>query len=135
MRIPATPLFIALLWLTPPAGAQTPGLTVKTGETWTFSLFRGEPVRARKSVPDAKPGPGQVTVTVRSMMGTSMTIVNNSDLSYTYQAELIGAGKGVPARSCALPAHGRLSFEHWPEKASAVRLSHFRITRKDGNCP
>lgn len=118
-----------------PASAQAPGLTVRTGETWTFSLFRGQPVKARKANPSGKPRPGQIQVTVGSMMGTSMTISSNNPVGYTYQAELIGSGKPVPARSCTLPADGRISFEHWPEKANAIRLYDFKVAPKGGACP
>lgn len=126
-------LGIPLLLATSPLAAKP--LTVKTGESWVFSLYRGEPVRVRKANPQAKPARGQVVVTVTSMMGTTMSISSNNPVAYTYQAELIGAGKAVPARSCTLPANGRLSFEHWPQKANAVRLSQFRIADKAGACP
>ncbi|MFL6739822.1 MAG: hypothetical protein ACJ8FJ_11645, partial [Sphingomicrobium sp.] len=64
-----------------------------------------------------------------------MTISSNNPVAYSYQAELVGVDKAVAARSCTLPANGRLSFEHWPQKAIAVRLSRFRIAGKDGACP
>jgi hypothetical protein len=133
MRKTATTLIFASLLAASPAAAKP--ITVKTGESWLFSLYRGEPVRPRKTSPQTKPGEGQVMVTVTSMMGTTMTISSNNPVAYTYQAELIGAAKTTAARSCTLPAHGRLSFEHWPEKAAAIRLSHFRIANKDGACP
>ena len=124
-----------LALLAAPVAAQSPGLTVKTGESWMFAISRGQPVRARKVKPTVKPPPGQVVVTLKSMMGTSMSISSNSRQAYTYKAELIGAGKAVPLRSCTLPAGGRVSFEHWPEKADAVRISDFKVARKDGSCP
>lgn len=130
----ATPL-LALLLLASPAAAQSPGLTIKTGESWMFAISRGQPVRARKVDPAVKPAPGQVLVSLRSMMGTSMSITSNNPQTYTYSAELIGADKSVPVRSCTLPANGRLSFEHWPQTASAVRISNFRLAAKDGSCP
>jgi len=133
MRTVPTSLIFALLLAAAPAAAKP--ITVKTGESWLFSLYRGEPVRARKTSPQTKPSEGQVMVTVTSLMGTTMTISSNYPTAYTYQAELIGTAKTVSARSCTLPANGRISFEHWPEKATAVRLSHFRIAGKDGACP
>jgi hypothetical protein len=69
------------------------------------------------------------------MMGTTMTITSNNKQAYTYKAELIGADKAVPIRSCTLPANSRLSFENWPQKAAAVRLSDFKVATKDGACP
>ncbi|HEU4956339.1 MAG TPA: hypothetical protein VFT40_01790 [Sphingomicrobium sp.] len=130
---------IAALALLPllafPAAAKSPGLTVKAGESWMFAISRGQPVRARKVEPSVKPPPGQVLVTLRSMMGTSMSITSNNPRAYTYSAELLGADKSVPVRSCTLPANARLSFEHWPQNATAVRISNFKIAAKDGSCP
>ena len=128
-------IFASVALLAPPAAAQSPGLTVKPGETWVFSIFHGQPSKPRKVGPTTKPAPGQVMVTARTMMGTSLTISSNNPVAYTYKAELIGAGRAVPARSCALPADGKLSFEHWPERASAIRLSNFKPAPKGGNCP
>ena len=126
---------VLLSLLAAPAAAQSPGLTVKTGESWMFALSRGQPVRARKVKPTVKPPPGQVLVTLKAMIGTSLSITSNNRQSFTYKAELIGADKPVPVRSCTLPANGRMSFEHWPQKANAVRISDFKVARKDGSCP
>lgn len=126
--------FALLALLAVPAAAKSPGLTIKTGETWLFSLSRGQPARARRAKPSAQPSPGEVLVTVRSMLGTTMTISSNNAIGYTYHAQLVGAGKSIPVRSCTLPADGKLSFEHWPEKADAVRLSNFKPAPKDGRC-
>jgi hypothetical protein len=131
-RIAALALLTLLAF---PAAAKSPGLTVKTGESWMFAISRGQPVRARKVEPSVKPPPGQVLVTLRSMMGTSMSITSNNPRAYTYSAELLGADKSVPVRSCTLPANARLSFEHWPQNATAVRISNFKIAAKDGSCP
>jgi hypothetical protein len=128
-------VLFALLLAAAPAAAQSPGLTVKTGESWMFAISRGQPVRARKVAPTVKPPPGQVLVTLRAMMGTSLSIASNNRQSFTYRAELIGADRPVPVRSCTLPANGRMSFEHWPQKADAVRISDFRVARQDGSCP
>jgi hypothetical protein len=126
---------VLLSLLAAPAAAQSPGLTVKTGESWMFAISRGQPVRARKVKPTVKPPPGQVLVTLKAMMGTSLSITSNNRQSFTYKAELIGADKPVPVRSCTLPANGRMSFEHWPQNANAVRISDFKVARKDGSCP
>jgi hypothetical protein len=134
MSVRMTALALLTL-LAAPAAAQSQGLTVKTGESWMFAISRGQPVRARKVKPTVKPPPGQVLVTLKAMMGTSLSITSNNRQSFTYKAELIGADKPVPVRSCTLPANGRMSFEHWPQKADAVRISDFKVARKDGSCP
>ena len=85
-------IFASIVLLAPPAVAQSPGLTVKPGETWVFNIFRGEPSKPRKVAPTTRPAPGQVVVTARTMMGTSLTISSNNPIAYTYRAELIGAG-------------------------------------------
>ena len=124
-----------LLAASPGATARPAGLTVKTGETWQFSLFRGQPVNARKAGAKSRPAPGQIQVTVQTMLGTTMTITSNNPTAFTYKAELVGADKPVAARSCALPPDGRLSFESWPQTATAVRLSDFKVAPKGGACP
>lgn len=130
-----TLLLGSLMLLAAPVAAQAPGLTIRTGESWMFAISRGQPVRAHKVAPTVKPSPGQVLVSLRSMMGTSLSIMSNNPQAYTYRAELIGTDKTVPVRSCTLPANGRLSFEYWPQKASAVRISDFKLATKDGSCP
>lgn len=128
-------LGLALLLAAAPVHAKSPGLTIRTGETWVFNLSRGQPVKARKISAGARPAPGQIVATVRSMMGTTMTITSNNRIAYTYKAELIGAERTVPTRSCTLPANNRLSIENWPQKAKAVRLTNFKVATKDGACP
>lgn len=124
-----------LLCVAAPAAARSDGLIIGAGESWTFSLLRGQPVNARKSTASAKPSPGRIHVTVRSLMGTTMSIRSANDVAYRYRAELIEGGKATAARSCTLPAGGRVSFEHWREVADAVRLSEFRPASEDGSCP
>jgi hypothetical protein len=70
-------------------------------------------------------------------MGTTMTVTNNSRLSYTFHAELVGAAPPAQgkARTCTLPANGGPVLEYWPVKAAAVRLSTFKVAPADGNCP
>jgi hypothetical protein len=128
-------LLLALLLAAAPAFARPAGLVVRTGETWQFTLFHGQPVKARKASANARPAPGQIQVTVRSLLGTTMTISSNNPTAFTYRAELVGADKPVAARSCALPPDGRLSFESWPQQADAVRLSDFKVAPKGGACP
>jgi hypothetical protein len=127
--------FALLALLASPVAAEGPGLTIKTGESWMFAISRGQPVRARKVKPTVKPPQGQVLVSLRAMIGTTLSISSNNRQSFTYKAELIGADKPVPLRSCTLPANGRLTFEHWPQKADAVRISDFKVAQKDGSCP
>ena len=127
-------LSLALLAASPVAAKST-GLTVKPGETWEFAVSKGQPVQARKVGATSMPREGRIRVTVRAMMGTTLTILSNNSRPFTYTAELIGGAKAVPARSCTLPADGRLSFENWPQKADAVRLSNFKPAKSEGSCP
>jgi hypothetical protein len=118
--------------------AVTPGLadplTVRTGETWFFTIDHGEPTNARKAEATAKPPRGQVKVSVRALFGTMMTITNNSHQGYTFQAQLIGADdKAVNVRACGLPPNNQPALESWPQKAAAVRISDFKPT-KGGRC-
>ena len=125
---------IAALVLIAAAPAQAVGLTVRTGETWLFTIKNGEPAQARKVTPSAKIGKRQIKVSVRSILGTAMTVTNNSPIAYTFRAELISGGKATVARSCTLPAKARPVFEQWEQKADAVRISEFNVASTDGRC-
>ena len=125
---------IAALLLIAAAPAQAAGLTVRTGETWLFTIKDGEPAQARKVTPSAKIGKRQIKVSVRSILGTAMTVTNNSPIAYTFRAELISGGKATVARSCTLPAKARPVFEQWEQKADAVRISEFKVAGAGGRC-
>lgn len=116
------------------APAQAAGLTVRTGETWIFTIKNGEPAKARKVTPSAKIAKGQIKVSVRAMMGTTMIVTNNSPIAYTFRAELFQGGKVVAPRPCTLPANARPIFEQWKEKADAVRIGNFTAASADGRC-
>ncbi|MGI8932401.1 MAG: hypothetical protein ACR2FK_08500 [Sphingomicrobium sp.] len=130
-------LILAALVLASPATARSGnGLTVSIGETWIFRIDRGQPAHARKVASTVQPRSGEIRLILRSMMGTTMTLISNSPRSYTYRATLIGAGgKEITAKSCALPSDNRLAFESWPQTANAVRVSDFKVTRDDTVCP
>jgi hypothetical protein len=124
----------AIVLLFTSAVAQAAPLTVRTGETWLFSISRGQPVKARKVEATATPPRGHVKVSVRSAFGTMMTISINSEQGYTFDAQLIDAtGNAVKARSCTLPPKSQPALENWPQKASAVRIGNFRPA-KGGRC-
>ena len=125
---------IALALLASASPAHPGPLTVPVGDTWLFSLDHGQPVHARKAEASAKPGPGEVKVTFRALLGTMTAISNNSARGYTFQAVLIGAdGKAVTARTCTLPAGNQPALESWPRKAASVRIFDFRPTT-GGRC-
>ena len=126
------PLF-ALVAATPVAAKP---LTVGMGETWVFTIAHGQPANARKALPATKPAPGEIKVTVQPLMGTTMTLTNNSKFDYAYRATLIlPGGKAGPAKSCAVPANVRLAIEHWPRRVAAVRLSDFKPAPAGSLCP
>ena len=126
--------FAALLFLAS-ATVSTAPLTVKSGESWTFSVRNGDPINARKVAGTAKPGKGQIMVSVRRLMGTSMIVTNNSGTAYIFRAELLKGGKAITCKSCTLPAKPDPIFEQWKDVADAVRLSQFKPAPKDGSCP
>ena len=102
-------------------------LTVRTGETWLFTIDQGEPAHPRKIDATQAPARGEVKVSVRALFGTMMTITNNSAQGYTFEARLIGAdGKAVAARTCTLPPGNQPALETWPQKAAAVRIGTFK---------
>ena len=126
--------FAFALLLLAVAPAQAAALTVKTGETWIFTIRNGQPAKARKVTPSAKIAKGQIKVSVRALMGTTMTVTNNSPIAYTFRAELLQGGKVVAPRPCTLPANARPIFEQWKEKADAVRIGNFTAASADGRC-
>ena len=116
------------------AQATAEPLTVRVGETWLFAIDHGQPARARKVEPTAAPASGEVKVAVRTVFGTMMTISNNSDQGFTFQAQLVGSdGKAETARTCTLPPGNQPALESWPRKASAVRIGDFKAA-KGGRC-
>ena len=124
---------LALLAASPVAAEP---LTVRVGETWIFAIADGQPAKARKADSRAKPGGGEMKVTLSPLMGTTMTISNNSRFDYAYRATLVlPGGKAGPAKSCAVPANGRLAMEHWNQRVAAVRLSDFRQAPAGSLCP
>ena len=119
------PLLAVALIAAAPALAEP--LTVRTGETWLFTLDHGDPARPRKAEATAAPARGEMKISVRALFGTMMTITNNGAQGYTFQAQLIGAdGKAVNARSCGAPANNEPALESWPQKAAAVRIGGFK---------
>jgi hypothetical protein len=127
--------FLALTLLAAAPVSAKP-LTVRMGETWVFAVARGQPVRARKVTVAASPAPNEFKVSVQPMMGTTMTISNNSKYDYAYRALLVTSdGKTGASKLCAVPAHGRIAIEHWPKPVAAVRLSDFRPAPAGSLCP
>jgi hypothetical protein len=125
--------FLALLAATPVAAKP---LTVRMGETWIFTVAHGQPANVRKAAPATAPANGEMKVTLSPLMGTTMTISNNSRFDYAYRATLIlPSGEAGPGKSCAVPANGRLAMEHWPTRVAAVRLSDFRPAPAGSLCP
>ena len=123
-----------LLLAAAPVAAKS--LTVRTGETWIFTVANGQPATARKVDAKSSPRSGEMKVSLRSLMGTTMTVSNNSQFDYAYRATLIlPGGKAGPAKSCAVPANGRLAMEHWQQRVAAVRLSDFRQAPAGSLCP
>ena len=127
-------LAAALLLLASTAISAAP-LTVNAGENWTFSVRNGDPADARKVAASAKPGKGQIMVSVRKLMGTSMIVSNNSGTAWVFRAELLKGGKALAAKSCSLPAKPEPVFEQWSQQADSIRISQFKPAPKDGNCP
>ena len=115
-----------------PSG-QSPGLTSRPARAGVrlLAASRSTPARPRRR----QARPGQVLVTVRAMMGTTMTITSNNPTAYTYKAELIGADKPVPRGPAPCPPTAACRSSIGRRQASAVRLSDFKAARKDGSLP
>jgi hypothetical protein len=127
---------LASLALLAAAPVSAKSLTVRMGETWVFNVAHGQPANARKAAPAARPANGEIKVTLSPLMGTTLTISNNSKFDYGYRATLIlPNGKAGPGKSCAVPANGRLAMEHWPQRVAAVRLGNFKQAPAGSLCP
>jgi hypothetical protein len=114
--------------------AAAASLTVPTGTSWLFRVAHGQPTAAHRAEANSVPAPGEIRVTARRMLGTTLTLLNNSTTAYTFRATLIAAdGKAITGKSCVLPADNRLAMESWPQAAVAVRISEFKPT-KSANC-
>ena len=111
-------------------------LTVRMGESWVFAVRDGIPVDARKVAATAVPSPGQFKVSLQPMLGSTMTMTNNSRFDYAYRATLIlPTGKPGAAKACAVPAGGRTAIEHWSRPITAVRLDRFKRAPAGSLCP
>lgn len=115
------------------AAAADP-LTIRVGESWAFTIAKGQPANAHRVKATAKPARGEIKATLTSLAGTTLTLTNNSSTAYTYRAELIGAAK-AGGRTCTLPPDAVPSLEYWPQKAAAVRIDDFRAATDPGSCP
>jgi hypothetical protein len=132
MMIRSSPFLAFAVVAAAPAAAAP--LTVLAGESWVFSIQRGEPVRARRVKAGARLSAGQIKVTVIAGLGTTMTVINNSRTAYTFRAQPVGA-PNAKSRTCTLPANSIPVLEYWPVKAKAVRIGTFRAANPDGKCP
>ena len=128
--------FLACLALLAASPVAAGPLTVRMGETWVFTVTNGQPAKARRAEARMSPKAGEMKVSLSPLMGTTMTISNNSRFDYAYRATLfLPGGKTGPAKSCAVPAHGRLAMEHWKQRVAAVRLSDFKPAPAGSLCP
>jgi hypothetical protein len=127
-------IFVAAALLATASAAQPQPLTIRTGESWLFTVKSGQPADARKAEPTAKPRKGEIMATVRALFGTTLIVTNNSAVTYSYNAEVL-PGKNVAAvRTCKLPSGGKPVLEQWEQKAEAVRISNFRAAGTEGQC-
>ena len=111
-------------------------LTVRMGETWVFAVRGGAPVEARSVAAVTAPAPGQFKVSLQPMLGSTMTMTNNSRFDYAYRATLVlPSGKPGAAKACAVPANGRVAIEQWTRPIAAVRLDHFKRAPAGSLCP
>jgi phosphate-selective porin len=127
-------LLLAPLLLASASAAATQPLTVRTGESWVFTVRHGQPVDARQVAASAKPRRGELLISVRRFLGTSMMVTNNTPAAYRFRAELLVGGKAATARACSLPATPSPIFEQWQQQADAVRVSNFEATGPAGRC-
>jgi len=111
-------------------------LTVGMGETWLFAVRNGSPVEVRKVAATTVPATGQFKVSLQPMLGSTMTMTNNSRFDYAYRATLVlPSGKPGAAKACAVPANGRVAIEQWTRPIAAIRLDRFKRAPAGSLCP
>ena len=111
-------------------------LTVRMGETWLFAVRGGSPVEARKVSVTTAPAPGQFKVSLQPLLGSTMTMTNNSRFDYAYRATLVlPSGQPGAAKACAVPANGRIAIEQWTRPIAAIRLDRFKRAPAGSLCP
>ena len=111
----------------PVQATDSSGFVIQLGETWLFQLDQGRPINARKVDANAKPAVGELFVTLRPQLGTTMVIANNSAKFYNYRALMMRRpGDRAEATSvCTVMSNGRMGFENWPYPIAAIHLSDF----------
>ena len=109
-----------------------PGLFVRQGETWFFKVTNGQPADARKGIAAAKPGAGEIRVTLN---GGMMAVLSGSQVSYNYQAFITGkaSDKGKRTSVCTLMP-GITVFESWPDDLPGIRLANFEEASEEYGC-
>ena len=109
-----------------------PGLFVRQGETWFFKVTNGQPADARKGDAAAKPGAGEIRVTLN---GGMMAVLSGSQVSYNYQAFITGkaSDKGKRTSVCTLMP-GITVFESWPDDLPGIRLANFEEASEEYGC-
>lgn len=111
-------------------------LTVRMGETWVFAVRGGSPMEARKVAVTTAPAPGQFKVSLQPLLGSTLTMTNNSRFDYAYRATLVlPSGKPGAAKACAVPANGRVAIEQWTKAIAAIRLDRFKRAPAGSLCP
>ena len=111
-------------------------LTVRMGDTWVFAVRGGAPVEARKVAVTTAPAPGQFKVSLQPLLGSTMTMTNDSRFDYAYRATLVlPSGKPGAAKACAVPANGRIAIEQWTRPLAAIRLDRFKRAPAGSLCP
>ncbi len=135
--LPTTLLrLVAPLSLLAAAPLAAKPLTVRMGETWLFAVRGGTPVEARKVASATAPAPGQFKVSLQPLLGSTMTMTNNSRFDYAYRATLVlPTGKLGEAKACAVPANGRVAIEQWTRTIAAVRIDRFKPAPAGSLCP
>ncbi len=129
-------LFSALILAGIAAPLSAKPLTVRMGETWVFAVRKGSPVEARKVAASSTPATGQFKVSLQPMLGSTMTITNNSRFDYAYRATLVlPTGKPGATKACAVPANGRVAIEQWTRPIAAIRLDRFKSAPAGSLCP
>ncbi|NML07739.1 hypothetical protein [Sphingomonas sp. G-3-2-10] len=105
-----------------------PGLVVRAGESWIFTVKDGLPADARPAARNDKPAKGEIFVTLEFEGGASvMAVTSNDEVWWNYRAFIVSkpGHKGNRTSVCTLMNGERTAIERWPGPVPAIRLADF----------
>lgn len=116
-----------LLSAAAPQNAQ-PGLVIRAGESWIFTVKDGLPANPHRASGKDKPAKGEILATLEfEGNGSTLAVTSNDEVWWNYRAFIVAkpGHKGNRTSTCTLMNGERTAIEQWPEAVPAIRLADF----------